>query len=254
MVGETPADVFDVNFDDLASSEFGGKPRGALEDAFGFGFEYLANEGGLALETIDGNRFLRQRYEPIDRGTAVTEFLSEPVNAQKTNEMWLSYKVYFEPGWEWVLGGKLPGLAGGDFPSGGKGGDGTDGFSARLMWRPGGQIVVYAYHPDRPGRFGEDFSLCGNVEPGVWTEITTRIVMNSTADSFDGIVEAWVDGQKRLSKSDVRWRTTGEFGVDRFVYSSFYGGSSREWAPTSTTFARFDDFRMSTTRLGLSSR
>ena len=55
--------------------------------------------------------------------------------------MLLSYEMAFEEGFDWVKGGKLPGLRGGlnsTGCSGGKLASGMDCFSARLMWRRNG--------------------------------------------------------------------------------------------------------------------
>lgn len=55
--------------------------------------------------------------------------------------MMLTYEVGFDEDFDWVKGGKLPGLRGGLNSSGCSGGnkaDGQDCFSSRLMWRKGG--------------------------------------------------------------------------------------------------------------------
>ena len=55
--------------------------------------------------------------------------------------MLVSYEVAFDSGFDWVKGGKLPGLRGGPDPnncSGGNQANGTNCFSSRLMWRPDG--------------------------------------------------------------------------------------------------------------------
>lgn len=55
--------------------------------------------------------------------------------------MLLSYELAFDAGFDWVKGGKLPGLRGGPNPDGCSGGNepnGTDCFSTRLMWRQNG--------------------------------------------------------------------------------------------------------------------
>lgn len=240
-----------LNFDGFGAKGFGKVSRSAVEQELGIALQYFANHGDTAIVERNDGFALRQRYVPNHRGTAVTEFLTEGEAIVGADEMWLSYQVMFEPGWEWVKGGKLPGLAGGRFPSGGRGADGTDGFSARLMWRADGQIVVYAYHPDRPTQFGEDFPTCGTVPTGKWIQITQRIVMNSSAHSYDGGVEVWIDGQLVLSKLDMRWRTNGDFDVDVLAYSSFYGGASRDWSPGKTTYAQFDTFKVSTSPAGI---
>jgi len=55
--------------------------------------------------------------------------------------MLLSYEVAFDFGFDWVKGGKLPGLRGGPDPnncSGGNQATGTNCFSSRVMWRTNG--------------------------------------------------------------------------------------------------------------------
>ena len=55
--------------------------------------------------------------------------------------MLVSYEVAFDTGFEWVKGGKLPGLRGGPDPnncSGGNQANGTNCFSSRVMWRTNG--------------------------------------------------------------------------------------------------------------------
>ena len=55
--------------------------------------------------------------------------------------MLLSYEVAFEANFDWVKGGKLPGLRGGLATSGCSGGSKSNGgscFSSRVMWRQNG--------------------------------------------------------------------------------------------------------------------
>ena len=50
-------------------------------------------------------------------------------------EAYLSYRVKFKSGFDFVRGGKLPGLGGGDTPTGSDSANGVDGWTGRLMWR-----------------------------------------------------------------------------------------------------------------------
>jgi hypothetical protein len=57
------------------------------------------------------------------------------------NSMLLSYEVAFDANFDWVKGGKLPGLRGGLTTSGCSGGSKSNGascFSSRVMWRQNG--------------------------------------------------------------------------------------------------------------------
>lgn len=230
-----------VDFEATDPLEFGELSLEVMERLVGRQLDYLTNPDHLAVVAEDdGNQVLRQRYEPTSRGSDVVEFVT--LDLPTREEAWLSYSLFLEPGWEWVRGGKLPGLAGGTSPSGQQGGDGTDGFSARIIFRSDAVLAAYVYHPDRPERYGEDFPLCGSFDVGTWLQVTERVVMNSSPDASDGSIEVWVDGDKFLEADGLRLRTDGEFGVDVLMYSSFYGGNDESWAPSKTTYARFDNF------------
>ena len=53
----------------------------------------------------------------------------------ETEEAYLTYRVKFRDGFDFVRGGKLPGLAGGSAPSGNAPADGIRGWTGRMMWR-----------------------------------------------------------------------------------------------------------------------
>src|SRR5690606_9365761 len=142
---------------------------------------YVTQIKDLAVVQDGQGRALRQRYVPSSSGSPVVTF---PTNTAGGNEVWLSFRLLFENGWQFVLGGKLPGLAGGTMPTGGDFDD--NGFSARFMWRENGTVAVYAYHHDRPGVWGEDFYLTNadgsrwRAPIGQWITLRQRIKMNTT--------------------------------------------------------------------------
>lgn len=89
---------------------------------------------------------------PISLSTTLTHHLplpllspqSQPLNTTPTPNplsALLSYSLYIPPSFNFVQGGKLPGLRGGVQVTGCSGGSETDGvgcFSTRIMWRAGG--------------------------------------------------------------------------------------------------------------------
>lgn len=173
------------------------------------------------------------------------------------NEYYASYSVRFSDNFSWGSeneGGKLPCLAGGE-RCGGAGQDctGTNGFAARIMWRKGGKGVLYLYHMDKPGKYGQDFDLKWpwgqNVffERGKWHRIVERVKINSAGNRYDGEVEIWIDGKQVLNKRDIRFVTNGD-PIDHFYMSSFHGGHDSSWAPKETCWIWFDDLRISSCR------
>jgi len=172
-----------------------------------------------------------------------------PISGNHT-ELFLSYRVRFAAGFGFVLGGKLPGLVGGTVPSGGNKPNGTDGFSARMMWRQGGKAVQYMYYMDQVSNYGDDFNWNLNgqelFQPGQWHQVEHRIKMN-TPGVADGIVEGWFDGTKALSRTNMRFRASGgSFVIDGLYFSTFFGGNTADWEPTRNETVDFDDFILAT--------
>lgn len=160
-------------------------------------------------------------------------------------ELYCAYRLRFRPGFDFVKGGKLPGLAGGVANTGGDKPTGADGWSGRMMWREGGQIVQYTYHPDQPTEYGEDmpWDLGGqrHFVPGEWHLVEHRVVMNTPGES-DGALEGWLDGELVFSRAGIRFRDAADFAVDLFYFSTFFGGSDASWAPPADTYVDFDEF------------
>jgi hypothetical protein len=160
-------------------------------------------------------------------------------------ELYLSYRVRFGAGFDFVQGGKLPGLVGGSSPTGCTT-DLVGGFSARNMWRTGGSVAQYLYYPERTQRCGEDryYKFSGSTVrfvPGQWHTVEHRIVMG-TSGQRNGVMQAWFDGRLALD-GRLKWRNSGAgYGIDTLFFSTFYGGSDQSWAPRSQQQADFDDF------------
>ena len=166
----------------------------------------------------------------------------------------MSYWLKFSDNFSWGTtseGGKLPGLAGGDRCSGCATCDGTNGFSARLMWRPGGQAILYLYHLEKFNGFGDNLNLIypsgDNVmfNKGEWYHIMQRVRINSNGSTADGEVEVWVNGHQVLLTTGYRFTSNGD-KVDNLYFSTFHGGSDATWAPTETCYTWFDDVKIST--------
>ncbi len=178
-------------------------------------------------------------------------------------ELFASYRIRFDDGFDFVRGGKLPGLSGGADNTGGNKPNGTDGWSARMMWRTDGSggsqtnrdtanIVQYTYHPDQPTQFGDDMRW-DDTTPAEWQEFESdrwyhlqhRVVMN-TPGLHDGIIQAWLDGEMVLDVQDIRFRDIASLKIDNFYFSTFFGGSSAAWETTKDEYVYFDDFVIAT--------
>lgn len=169
------------------------------------------------------------------------------------DELYCAYRLRFAEGFDFVQGGKLPGLAGGVANTGGEKPDGTDGWSGRMMWREAGKIVQYTYHVDQPTNYGEDmpWDIGGerHFVPGQWHRVEHRIVMNTPGQN-DGILEGWLDGELVLVREDLRFRDVDTFAVDLFYFSTFFGGSTVDWAASKPEFVDFDEFIIAAIPIG----
>lgn len=169
-------------------------------------------------------------------------------------ELYVSYDVKFSKDFDFVRGGKLPGLCGyntqqapkdgcntgGGFPTG------YDGWSARGMWREDGILENYMYHADQFYQYGDDEYWDAKAVPGQWHTFQHRIVLNTVGEA-NGIVEAWFDGKKVLSSNNMLYRKTADIGINLFYFSTFYGGADPSWAPATDQTMYFDNFRIATT-------
>jgi hypothetical protein len=158
-------------------------------------------------------------------------------------EYFLDYRVRFgdadKKRWDFGRGGKLPGLAGGTANTGGKKPTGG-GWSARYMWKRG-KLVVYLYHLGQKGTNGETLALNQSLVAGKWYRLTQRVRVNNDSVA-DGVLQVWVDGKLKLDRRDIRFRKGNLAPVDVFYFSTFFGGSSKGWAPKIDSEAFFDQF------------
>jgi hypothetical protein len=208
----------------------------------------LDEDRATIVEEAD-NRFLRVTYTADEYGPNKGGVQFKVPFGQTFDELYLSYRVRFASGFQFVKGGKIPGLVGGTAPTGCV--NDTTGFSARMMWRTGGEVVQYMYFPEKQNACGDDYMYdLGNgpidFQPGKWHTVEHRIVMN-TPGEHDGIVEAWFDGAPALSEKAFIYRLAGAtFGIDTLYFSTFFGGGDSSWAPSTAQIADFDDFIVST--------
>jgi len=79
---------------------------------------------------------------PSSKSPGGAEFYASPLNLSDAKNVTMEYSVYFPADFDWVKGGKLPGLYGGHTGCSG-GVAAEDCFSTRLMWRQGGAGELY---------------------------------------------------------------------------------------------------------------
>ncbi|KAF8514708.1 hypothetical protein BU17DRAFT_52395 [Hysterangium stoloniferum] len=168
----------------------------------------------------------------------------------EASEVVLGYAVLFEKGFDFVRGGKLPGIFGGEGEkalkcSGGRQNDRCSCFNLRLMWRAGGKAEIYMYLPifesnarrlmAVPGSHQNPdygFSVgrgCHIFTPGKWAAISERVKLNDIGEE-NGEVELWIDGVSVLKVDGLVLRTSDKSLIQGLHFQTFFGGSTPDWA------------------------
>jgi hypothetical protein len=157
----------------------------------------------------------------------------------------LTYQLRFPPDFDFVKGGKLPGLYGGTVTSGQHIPDGTNGFSTRYMWRAHGDGEVYAYLPTSHEHGTSLGRGCWTFTPGRWTTIRQHTQLN-TPGHTDGRITIWQDDRQVLDQTGLEFRTTDQLHIDGLFFSTFFGGDDTTWASPTDQYADFAEFTLST--------
>lgn len=241
---------------DFESQNAGTQYTGPVWESEGFPDVSWTNgpERALVVDSVShsGSKSLQVYYPEGGVGPSETGHQA-PCGLQPENEYYVSYWLRFSYDFSWGSGnqgGKLPGLSGGERCSGGQTCNGTNGFSARFMWRTNGKAVLYLYHMDKPGTYGEDFVLKdpGGSDiyfpKGEWVNITERVKIN-TGNNKDGEVQVWYNGKEALNIGNLQFVSNGDL-VDVLYFSTFHGGSDETWVPQNDCYIWFDDITVST--------
>jgi hypothetical protein len=235
------------------------KPKGTIgpcsvaqwkKDWPGCEWEDGVKEGQLSIAERDGKKVFRVDYKPGEIGPEKCGVgWRYPMGRHESAQM--TYTVRFSKNFDFVKGGKLPGLCGGPTnTSGGRPADGTNGFSARLMWRKDGHGEAYVYHKNQKSNYGDSFSFPAEFHFPTDTPIRVRlrVTMNEPGRK-NGKLYVWIavadqPEQLMVSHTDMEWRTVDTFGVDALYFETFHGGSDKTWAPTRACWSEFSNIKV----------
>jgi hypothetical protein len=122
------------------------------------------------------------------------------------------------------------------------------------MWRAGGKLVVYFYWADQSSKnnaaglqYGQDIDCNTTFVPDTSYFLRQRIKLNTPGQS-NGILQVWVNNMTTpvVTINNLRFRTdnTKTWQINKFWFSTFFGGNDSTWAPTTAQTALFDDFKI----------
>ena len=172
-----------------------------------------------------------------------------PLKSGPVNALHLRYYVRFPREFDFVRGGKLPGLYGGTVTSGRRIPDGDNGLSTRYMWRTGGAAEVYAYLPTSVEHGTSLGRGSWHWPTGRWVCVEQAVRLNTPGRS-DGTIDVRLDGRRVLHAGGLEFRTTNRLGIDGVFFSTFFGGSDPSWATPRAQYADFAGFAVSTRPIG----
>jgi len=169
---------------------------------------------------------------------------------EHAREVVIGYEVYFEIGFEWAKGGKLPGICGGVGDAaysctGGRKEYRCQCFNLRLMWRANGVAELYAYLPPTemnlerlrtfPGSHeASDYGFSvgrgmWNFHSGRWMSLAIRVRLNDTGIQ-NGEIEVYVDGRSMLLVDRVALCEEPTARICAAHFQTFFGGHTQDWA------------------------
>ncbi|EGG22934.1 phosphoribosylamine-glycine ligase [Cavenderia fasciculata] len=202
-------------------------------------------------------------YKPSATPRGGFGWYSSPESVFASNVSCFSFRVRFPTGFNYVKGGKLPGLWIGE--TGANGGTHIDdGSSVRIMWRAVGSSEVYLYVPsDQLPAF---YQLPGYVDTGdtgdsvwrgsfqyvtgtEWNNITLSVAMNTFAANgtanYDGYLAVQINGVKQ-SYNQMKWIGVKDKLINGLMMQSFFGGSDTSWASPTDQYVDYSQFTMVT--------
>jgi hypothetical protein len=184
-------------------------------------------------------------------------FYGNPNKIFPRHEITFEYQIYFDPNFEFVKGGKLPGIYGGK-----KGADGgnylNDGFSIRLMWRTNGTGELYTYLPHDQSQ--EFYNMARTREiygsslgfntftftRGIWHTVKINYRLNSINNTvnYDGSLKLWFDSVPVFQFDKLNYRNTTKTKLNGIFFNTFFGGNDTSWASEIDTYILFKNFRL----------
>lgn len=193
-------------------------------------------------------------------------FRSNPNDLLPAEAITFSYEVYFHPSFNWVKGGKLPGVCLGqkevDCSTGGEWSP-TQG-SFRIMFRENGVAIGYSYMAIKGGSDaafsaqgngykkiaettgGTGHNLWRHTNAGLkftkgWNTVTMDLKLN-TPGQKNGMISLTINGVNRIVR-DVAFRESSSVKFTNVLVVSFFGGGSDDYNSPVDTYVKFRNFR-----------
>ena len=197
---------------------------------------YIDTDEWISIVSYGGSRVMKNHYQAGNWGTGTEAGNNSPGDGTASNiysnmassggrdELYLKYDMKISSGFDWGLGGKLPGLT---IQPGYTDGGSTSGSTVLMMWQPDSAVKIYAFY-DTYTFHGpvHDFTL----PTDEWFSICLRVV-NSSTDADDGIIEVFYNGVKDdQSITNASFREQSDKHINVLRVNFFRGGGDDSYA------------------------
>ncbi|KII89406.1 polysaccharide lyase family 14 protein [Plicaturopsis crispa FD-325 SS-3] len=198
-----------------ASATASGFTAESTSTGFSFGSTQQWENSSSVLQLL----YPANSIDPATKPQGGAEFYASPLPLGDSQNITLEYSVFFPADYDWVQGGKLPGMYGGHTGCSG-GSSAKDCFSTRLMWRQDGAGELYLYAP----KDQQTTALCAargsvcdaaygfsigrasfNFAAGAWTHVTQTVILNAPGEQNGGFTLV-VNGKRVIHRTDVFYR------------------------------------------------
>jgi len=200
--------------------------------------------------------------------TGGTQFYALFNGTTDQQAMMVSYEIAFDEGFDFVKGGKLPGMRGGPSTVGCDGGNastGHDCFSQRVMWRTSGAGEIYTYIPftnnlcsdsdvicstgtqsdDNGDEFGASIDRGSfDFKTSAWQRISVFVWMNLPFSEANGVMSLYYNDNLVITKSGLQVRAGEAVTAGGLWFSTFFGGDDTTWATPTTTHTYFRNLQV----------
>ncbi len=234
-----------------------------IHDRAAVDYNESVDPGGVSIRATFPKKGVKTEFSGFDTRIPLGKTFKN--NDFKSEDLYLSYWVKFADNFPFdKCGGKLPSLGGSDYNSR------KNTWKGRIMWRRGGSIQFYMELPGDGFNATDDSRFWGDkvkegsgicdfeyepylASPG-WHNIELHYKFES-AGKNNGLFEGWVDGvnydvQDAKVFNNYRPANRKDITINAILLSTFFGGGDNEdYWPPEETYAWFDEFRVSKTRI-----
>ncbi|KAK9767027.1 hypothetical protein K7432_003463 [Basidiobolus ranarum] len=259
ILGETTGDHFTQVLVKREGRSWSGKSATSLQPFKIQKMSFGRTNYQFASDPLKGNEKVLKIFYPKGSRTPSSPgkqgglgFYAKPLSLQ--DEVTLEYKVFFPRGFDFVKGGKLPGIYGGS-PDCPNGNDKRKCFTTRFMFRTGGDGEIYAYLPMNQVAGYCKTNICNptygdslargsfKLTTGKWHTLRQSIRLNDVGKQ-NGVLRVWANGKLVINYRNVVYRNQRNVKNIGLIFHTFFGGSTPSYRSTKDQYSYFKHFQM----------